>query len=352
MKFPKIRGVSIWPKRGRYYNELTRFRYDVVLHVSDECVAAASKQWNWSRDEWSIPKVQQALLTTEFLNLNEALLVFEQVPNARTWQEIEIAQQLKQNSQSTVGELRNKMRETQNLGIDPEQFWLMTDDIPYTVEISWAAGYPDGSYDVIFRRRETIACAYSPPHGHLGEPLNQYANNPRQRLLQKILVPKLREFLTQRLPDYMIPSALVLLETLPLTANGKVDHAALPAPDGDRPALVNRYVAPQNALETLLANLWANILGIEQVGVRDSFFDLGGQSLLATQLIARLNELLRIQIPLTTLFANPAIADFSKALLAEYPGVQRTAELVLVVSRMPEDEAIRLLANRKKETFE
>ncbi|MEP6605522.1 MAG: amino acid adenylation domain-containing protein, partial [Nitrosospira sp.] len=339
-ELPQIGKVSIRPKRGRYHNELTRFRYDVVLQVSDGCAAIASKRWNWCQDGWSIPKLQQELLSTKFLDLKEALLVFERVPNARTWQDAEAARQLHENSPITVGELRNRMRETRNPGIDPEQFWSMTDDVPYTAEVSWAAGYQDGSYDVIFSRGAAEPYIFSPPKIHIGAPLKQYANSPRQRVLHKTLVPELREFLKRRLSDYMIPSAMVLLETLPLTANGKVDHQALPAPDGDRPALTNSYVAPQSALETLLANLWAKILGLERVGATDSFFDLGGQSLLATQLLARINELLKIQIPLKMLFAKPAVADFCAALLSESgPGPQRTAELLVTISNMPEDDA-------------
>jgi SAM-dependent methyltransferase len=350
-ELPQIGRISIRPKRGRYHNELTRFRYDVVLQVSSECTAIAGKRWNWSRDGWSIPKLQQALLATKSLDLEEDLHVFEHVPNARTWQDAEVAQQLQEDDSITVGELRNRIREVRNPGIDPEQFWSMTDDVPYTVEISWAAGYPDGGYDVIFRRGEAISSAFSPPKGQMGEPLNRYANSPRQGALHKTLAPELREFLKLRLPDYMIPSAMVSLETLPLTTNGKVDHQALPAPDGDRPALTNSYVAPQNALETLLTNLWAKIPGLERVGVNDSFFDLGGQSLLATQLLARINELLKIQIPLKTLFAKPAVSDFCAALLSEAgPGAQRTAELLLVISNMPEEDAARLLAIRKQET--
>jgi hypothetical protein len=348
---PQIGRVSIQPKRGRYHNELTRFRYDAVLQVSSECVAIAGKRWNWSRDGWRIPKLQQALLATKSLDLEEDLHVFEHVPNARTWQDAEVAQQLQEDNPITVGELRNRIREVRNPGIDPEQFWSMTDDVPYTVEISWAAGYPDGGYDVIFRRGEAVSPAFSPPKGQMEEPLNRYANSPRQGVLHKTLAPELRKFLKLRLPDYMIPSAMVFLETLPLTANGKVDHQALPAPDGDRPALTNSYVAPQNALETLLTNLWAKILGLERVGVNDSFFDLGGQSLLATQLLARINELLNIQVPLKTLFAKPAVADFCAALLFEAgPGAERTAELLLAISNMPEEDATRLLAIRKQET--
>jgi len=98
---------------------------------------------------------------------------------------------------------------------------------------------------------------------------------------------ELREFLKQRLPDYMLPSAFVTLERFPLTPSGKVDRRALPAPDQDRPALESVYVGPRTEAEATLAGIWAQVLGVKQVGVRDNFFELGGDSILSIQVIAR-----------------------------------------------------------------
>ncbi len=96
-------------------------------------------------------------------------------------------------------------------------------------------------------------------------------------------VRMLRHFLQQRVPAYMVPSAFVFLEALPLTPNGKIDRAALPVPEAPTPT--TRYVAPRTRSEALLATIWEEVLGLEQVGVHDNFFELGGHSLLATQLI-------------------------------------------------------------------
>ena len=123
---------------------------------------------------------------------------------------------------------------------------------------------------------------------------------------------ELRRFLRQRLPDYMVPSAFVLLDSLPLTPNGKIDHRALPAPDESCRNLEETYVAPGTPTEELLVEIWAEVLKLEKVGIHDNFFDWGGHSLLATQLVARICEALEIDLPLRTLFERSTVASLSE----------------------------------------
>src|SRR5262249_20735208 len=113
---------------------------------------------------------------------------------------------------------------------------------------------------------------------------------PLPREAGQKLVPLMRAFLQERLPDYMIPLAFVLIDTLPLTPNGKVDDRALAAPDPSRPDLPGPYVAPGNPVEARLAEVWAQVLGVERVGVRDNFFELGGDSILSIQVVARARQ--------------------------------------------------------------
>src|SRR5262249_41928899 len=121
----------------------------------------------------------------------------------------------------------------------------------------------------------------------------------------------LRRFLRERLPEYMVPSAFVLLEALPLTPNGKVDRRALPVPDPGAGAGGPR-VAPRTPLGEVVATAWAEVLGLEQVGVHDTFFELGGHSLLATQLLARLREAFQVELPLRALFENSTVAALAE----------------------------------------
>jgi acyl carrier protein len=123
---------------------------------------------------------------------------------------------------------------------------------------------------------------------------------------------ELRAFLKERLPDYMVPSAFVFLEMLPLTANGKVDRKALPAPDQNRPEQEESYVAPRTPAEVMLANIWTEILGVKQAGVHDNFFNLGGHSLLATQVVSRMREVFQAEVPLRSFFEAPTIAALAQ----------------------------------------
>jgi amino acid adenylation domain-containing protein/non-ribosomal peptide synthase protein (TIGR01720 family) len=117
----------------------------------------------------------------------------------------------------------------------------------------------------------------------------------------------LRTFIAQSLPEYMIPSAFVALDALPLTTNGKIDRRALPAPDQLRTELTNRFVAPRNTIEERLSEIWKQVLGVADVGVNDNFFELGGDSILSLQIIARASRV-GLRIAPKQLFEFPTIA--------------------------------------------
>jgi non-ribosomal peptide synthetase component F len=124
----------------------------------------------------------------------------------------------------------------------------------------------------------------------------------------------LRGWLKEKLPEYMVPSAFVLLEALPLSPNGKVDRKTLPAPGSvGLPSDVS-HVPPQGSVEETVARIWAEVLGVERVGVRDNFFDLGGHSLLATQVLSRLRQAFPVDLPLRFLFEEPTVANLARAI--------------------------------------
>jgi acyl carrier protein len=127
------------------------------------------------------------------------------------------------------------------------------------------------------------------------------------------LVPDLRDFLKAKLPSYMMPAAFVVLEALPLTANGKLDRRALPAPTA-RLDTSPTFEPPATSVEQKLADIWAEVLGIDRIGAHDSFFELGGYSLLGVQMLARVRETFQVEVPFSKLFETPTIRGLAEVI--------------------------------------
>jgi thioesterase domain-containing protein len=130
---------------------------------------------------------------------------------------------------------------------------------------------------------------------------------------QSPAIAELRGYLRKQLPDYMIPTAFVELDALPLTPNGKIDRKSLAAPEHVRHGLGGTAAPPRTFYEAVLAGIWAGVLGLDDVGIHDNFFDLGGHSLLAPAIISKAQTLLRVTLPLRSLFESPTVAGLARA---------------------------------------
>ncbi|MBV8883532.1 MAG: amino acid adenylation domain-containing protein [Chroococcidiopsidaceae cyanobacterium CP_BM_RX_35] len=329
---PQIGQVQIQLKRGRYHNELTRFRYDVFIRVgtqrfapssSGDCVERAEVHptveplWLVWQEDMTLPLIRQFLTEIE-----PEVVGITRVQNARVLADIAAMELLSdQDSYETVGDLREKLQKmTWQPGIDPEDLWSLSQDLPYSIYINWSPSGKDGCYDVVFQRRSMLPTekdSYIVPSLSGAtptlKPWSSYANHPRQTQDLDNLIPQIRAFLKDKLPDYMVPSAFVVLDTLPLTPNGKVDRRALPAPTRTGPVL-EAFVAPLTLTEQRLAQIWARVLGVEPVGMHDNFFELGGHSLLAVQMLAQVRETFQVELPLLCLFKAPTVAGLAQAI--------------------------------------
>ncbi|MBW4563378.1 MAG: amino acid adenylation domain-containing protein [Mojavia pulchra JT2-VF2] len=380
--FPQIGRVQIQLKRGVHHNELTRFRYDVTLHIGSEVSSSGDITWlDWQQQELTLPALRQHLTETQ-----PEILGLRQVPDARLSTEVKTLEWLaNSDGVETVDEFRTQILPTlQGWGIDPEELWAFSEDLPYNIDIIWSD--VAGCYDVVFQRRDIPPLVYkegSPneklqpqgdrvfgheegvtnaqsrqlpqvgkpfrqfllgetpktglPHQRTGSPMphahsqtfhpqpwSAYANNPLKSKLARKLIPQLRSYLQEKLPDYMVPDRFLLLDALPITPNGKVDRKALPAPDGTRPELAENFVSPRTPLETGLAEIWAEVLGLERVGIQDNFLELGGQSLLAIQVVSRIRDSYQVDLPMRSLFDSPTIAQLAQQIESsqEKPGLQ------------------------------
>jgi amino acid adenylation domain-containing protein len=310
---PQIDHVEIAPKRMRCHNELSRFRYQVVIGVG-EATPDESPEWlEWGASELTLAELGRLLAKGRPTKLGLA-----RVPNARVAADVTAWHWLVGSERpTTAGELRELVDDAAAAAVDPEELAEVAAAAGYDAAFSWARHGPDGAFDVVLDRvgRPRDGRVPFPVSSNTPEPWRAYANDPLQGKLAGRLVPELRSFLAERLPDYMVPARFVLLDALPLTPNGKLDRAALPAPDGVRLEAVADYVAPRVPLEGELAEIWAELLDVDEVGVHDDFFtELGGHSLLATQLVSRLRETFEIDLPLRALFEAPTVARLAAVL--------------------------------------
>ena len=321
---PAICAVDVHLKAGRFHNELTRFRYQVVLHIgAAEAPLHTEAAVHVSETAW--PQIGSlAALQTRLQETDNTALLVRNLPNARVQAEMLTLAAFENAAtppMKTVGDLRHQLA-TQPAAIDPAAIQALAAALSYQVHLTYATN--PGQFDAYFLPSATVhtpawQLAQSP---QLAAPLalnkpqprkawHTYTNNPLLGKLNRTLVPKLRSHLQSKLPEYMLPAAFVVLAAFPLTPNGKIDRKALPAPVNLRSSKDDTFVAPHTPTERTLADIWREVLGIEQISIHDNFFELGGHSLLATQVVSRLHQSFPIELALRSLFEQPTVAGLA-----------------------------------------
>ncbi len=314
-RLPQISHVNVQLKGGRYHNELSKFRYDVALRVGGEPVRRVGQPWlDWQIEELHLEDIRRILTTT-----TPEILAIRGVPDARLASDFRalILLEADEGNLKTAGELKEALQNSSfKQGIEPEEFWALSKDLPYEVELTWAGPAGEGTFDVILRKRSTSYVEVVPEQDRkIDGPLEKYANDPLFAKEVQTLQTELRQLLARQLPEYMAPSDFMFLETFPITPNGKVNRSALPAPGRSRPELEQPYVAPRTEIEKKLAGIWAEVLRREIVGIKDNFFEIGGHSLLATQVISRIRQQFKVELPLRSLFESPTVGALATAVV-------------------------------------
>ncbi len=321
-RLPRVSRVEIRLKAGAHANEMTRFRYDVLLRVD-----AAAPPPPADRVRWDDGSTLDAVARRLEREAPESL-VLAQIPDARVAGALGLLEALAADGEArTAEELRALAAEREAAAVDPEAVRALAQARGYRAHLRPSPRGAPGRFDVLLARAGSDAVlaeaglAEEAPASPL--PPGAYASDPLARLRGSWLLPELRAKLRDSLPEYMVPGALVLLERLPLTPSGKVDRRALPAPEAAGPD--GSYRAPRNPTEEALAQIWAAVLQVERVGVEDDFFALGGHSLLATRVVSRIREALAVEVPLRAVFEAPTVGGLAArvdALLRAGTGVQ------------------------------
>ncbi|HEU4557490.1 MAG TPA: amino acid adenylation domain-containing protein [Longimicrobium sp.] len=301
-RIPRVSRVEARVKRGQFHNELTRHRYDVVVHVGPAVEMETAQSVDWEAEELTLDGLRARLAASH----GQPLAVLG-IPNARLWRELRIVELLEmEEGPETVAEARAILAGMPSPAIDPEELWALGEQLGLAVEIRHAGPQAPDAVDALFRPAER-AVAF-PERVLVEKEPREYANDPLWAAQARDLAPRLRAWVKEQLPEHMVPSALVVMDAFPLTPNGKVDRRALPAPEPQRLGTEEACVEPRTETEEKLAAIWAEVLRLERVFVDDNFFDLGGHSLLATQLATRVREAFSIELPLQRIFESPTVA--------------------------------------------
>ncbi|MFJ4306567.1 amino acid adenylation domain-containing protein, partial [Streptomyces pseudovenezuelae] len=302
---PGLAEAETYLKLGTYHNELTRHRYDVVLRSE-----AAPAHSHLTRLTWGTDAADQSELHRHLRQCDGDLRI-DGIPNARLSAERAAVVALEQNPH----DLReaHAARQGTTDAVDPQDLQTLARELGLHVRFTSSHRHGPHHFDAAFSPAGAPRLALPEPRPDEADP-RRYANEPDSAHRHTTVIPAVRSWCEAQLPAHMRPAAFVLLDRLPLTANGKIDRAALPAPDFLRTAGMTRD--PGNERERVLCDLYAEVLGLERVGVDDSFFDLGGHSLLATRLISRIRTVLGAGAEIRALFENPTVAALAQALEA------------------------------------
>ncbi|MBF6170403.1 non-ribosomal peptide synthase/polyketide synthase [Nocardia blacklockiae] len=275
--------VDIQLQRGYAVNELTRYRYDVVLRKPGsarisvaELPAIEFRDHPWLRTLLETPR-PEGVRVTGIPHLGSIPVDFE----------------------GLLGPLDERPEQA----LLPEDLHALGQRFGYRTAVTWSAD--SDRMDAVFldaaaTAGQPLTDIYLPPHA-VGADVAAYATNPRAGLL----AADVRGWVAERLPEFMVPAVVMVLDSMPLTSSGKPDRKALPDPEF---GTANEYRPPSTERERVLAALFAEILGLDRVGVDDDFFALGGHSLLATRLTSRIRAALDVEVPVRTIFDAPTVA--------------------------------------------
>ena len=319
--FDDLETVEIHLKAETSDNELTKYRYDVILHKKGgENGEYIEPVWvNW-RSGMQLEDLRQSLSRKL-----EIPMGYCGIANARLIQDEAVLQWLQDETPSTTREI---LPVNVQSAINPSELYALARETGCQAIISYSPDRGTNYFDVCFypiggkaKQRPIMPIVKQKTDPKVTQ---SYSINPLEGRFSKTLIPQIKQQVREHLPEYMCPSAFVLLDKLPMTPSGKLDRRALPAPTQEAVIAKEAFVQANTSTEKRLCSIWSDVLGIEKIGLTNDFFSLGGHSLLATKLVSRIREEFNITLPLRTIFEYPTVVAQAEQIDSLNPDQENT----------------------------
>ncbi|HSW56212.1 MAG TPA: amino acid adenylation domain-containing protein [Ignavibacteriaceae bacterium] len=312
-KVRNISNVEVHLKRGKHLNELTKYRYDVILNIGEKNDGIDIKEWiDYSDQKLKVSDIESALQKND-----QPIVAIKNIPNSRLYNDVKLF--------NLISETKNKVPLTEALlsienvseddGIDPELLYDLAEKYRSKVLLTWSSDREIDHFDAVFLMNDINNSINLISAALKNHNIKAYTNNPLIPKFKHTLVPSLKELLSGRLPDYMIPAVFMIIDELPLTSNGKIDRKALPSPEISRISLSEKYTPPRNELEQQLTEIWQKVLRVKNISVYDNFFELGGHSLLVVQLFRQIEEQIKVELSIALIFECPTINQLATKII-------------------------------------
>ena len=310
---PGLTNVEVHLKRGKFLNELTKYRYDVVLHFGNDNLINIQDWVDAHEKNLSLEEIRSLLE-----NFDQPVIAVKNIPNSRIYNEIKLFNSLNEvKGDILLSEFLSKSDINNNHGIDPGLLYELCEKYDRKLLVTWSSDELKGCFDAIFYKGN-LSPAFNPVNASLPDKdLKNYINNPLISQFKRVLIPALKESLSKKLPDYMIPSVFMIIDEFPLTPNGKIDRKSLPQPGITRISSNEKYTPPDNEIEKQLTEIWQKVLRVKKISVHDNFFDLGGHSLLVVQLFKQIEEQIKVELSIALIFECPTINQLAKKIMEE-----------------------------------